>query len=101
MNPNVAKCLVVSSVLVADGMMTDDEREFLNELIADFALTDEERRTVIELEGIDEAQAIVAQLPEVERREIVERLVDAASADAKLSPHEVAAIKKVTAALKL
>ena len=101
MSPNVAKCLVVSSVLVADGMMTDDERAFLDELIAGFGLTDDERRTVIELDGLDEAQALVATLPEDERRAIVEQLVDAASADAKLSPHELAAIKRVSAALRV
>jgi uncharacterized tellurite resistance protein B-like protein len=99
MSPNVAKCLVVSSVLVADGMMTDDERAFLDELITGLGLTEDERKTVIDLEGIDEAQAMVAKLPEDERRAIVEQLVDAASADAKLSPHELAAIKKVSAAL--
>lgn len=99
MTPDVAKCLVVSSVLVADGMMTDDERAFLDELIAGFGLSDEERRSVIELEGVDEANAQVARLPEAERRAIVEQLVDAASADGKLSPHELAAIKKVSDAL--
>ncbi len=101
MSPNVAKCLVVSSVLVADGMMTDDERAFLDELIAGFGLSDDERRTVIELDGIEEAEALVAALPEAERRAIIEQLVDAASADAKLSPHEMAAIKKVSAALRV
>ena len=99
MTPDVAKCLVVSSVLVADGMMTDDERAFLDELIAGFGLSDDERRSVVELEGVDEANALVARLPEAERRAIVEQLVDAASADGKLSPHELAAIKKVSDAL--
>ncbi|HEY5934944.1 MAG TPA: TerB family tellurite resistance protein [Kofleriaceae bacterium] len=99
MNPNVAKCLVVSSVLVADGMMTDDERAFLDELIAELGLSADERRSVIELEGVDEANALVTRLPADERRAIVEQLVDAASADGKLSPHELAAIKKVSDAL--
>ena len=99
MTPNVAKCLVVSSVLVADGMMTDDERVFLDELIVGFGLSADERRAVIELEGVDEANALVAKLPEDERRAIVEQLVDAASADGKLSPHELAAIKKLSDAL--
>ena len=99
MTPNVAKCLVVSSVLVADGMMTDDERAFLDEMIAGFGLAEDERRAVIELEGVDEANAQVAALPEAERRAIVEQLVDAAASDGKLSPHELAAIKKVSDAL--
>src|SRR5512138_2795277 len=101
MTPNVAKCLVVSKVLVADGMMTDDERAFLGGLIARLGLTEAERRTVIELEGMDEAETVVLALPIEERRQIIEMLVDAASADGKLSPHELAAVKKVSAALKV
>jgi uncharacterized tellurite resistance protein B-like protein len=100
-NINVAKCLVVSKVLVADGMMGDDERAFLDRVIRSVGLTDAERRTVIELEGLDEADGIVAQLPVEERRELLALLVDAAGADGKLSPHELATVKKLTAALQL
>ena len=99
MNANMAKCLVVSKVLVADGIMTDDERAFLAEMMRRLGLTPDEQQRVVELEGLDEADHIVAALSADERREIVELLVDAASADGKLSPHELAAVKRVTAAL--
>ena len=33
MTPNVAKCLLVSKVLVADGIMTDEERAFLDDVM--------------------------------------------------------------------
>jgi uncharacterized tellurite resistance protein B-like protein len=98
-NVNVAKCLVVSKVLVADGMMTDEEKEFLAEMMTSHNLTDEERRRVIDLEGIEEADAQVKSLPIDERREIVSQLVDAASADGKMSPHELDVVKRVTKAL--
>ena len=101
MNPNVAKCLLVSKVLVADGMMSDGEREFLASMMEKLGLTDEERKRVVNLEGWDEAEPIVQQLSEDERRSIVELLVDAASADGKLSPHELATVKRVSAALNL
>lgn len=101
MNANMARCLVVSKVLVADGMMTDDERGFLAAMMDRLELTDDERRRVVELEGLDEADRIVAALSVDERRQIVELLVDAASADGRLSPHELAAVKRVTAALGL
>ena len=101
MNANVARCLVVSKVLVADGIMTDDERAFLGALMSRLGLTDDERRHVVELEGLDEAEAIVRALAVDERRQIVELLVDAASADGRLSPHELSAVKRVTAALDL
>jgi len=98
---NVAKCLVVSKVLVADGIMGDDERAFLDGVIRSLGLTDDERRRVIDLEGLDEADAIVRQLPIDERRELLALLVDAAGADGKLSPHELQTVKKLTAALGL
>jgi uncharacterized tellurite resistance protein B-like protein len=101
MNTNVAKCLLVSKVLVADGMMSEDERAFLTNMMTKLGLTDEERQRVIDLEDWDKAEPIVNGLSEDERREIVDMLVDAASADGRLSPHEMAAVKRVTTALKL
>jgi uncharacterized tellurite resistance protein B-like protein len=101
MTPNVAKCLLVSKVLVSDGMMTDDEHGFLADLMGRLGLTEEERRRVIELEGWDEAEPIVHALPPEERQALVELLFDAASADGKLSAHEHATLAKLTAALKL
>jgi uncharacterized tellurite resistance protein B-like protein len=100
-NANVAKCLVVSKVLVADGIVTDDERAFLGEMMRRLGLTPEEQQSVVALEELDEADRIVAALSADERRDIVELLVDAASADGKLSPHELAAVQRVTAALGL
>ena len=101
MNTNVAKCLLVSKVLVADGMMSDSEREFLTAMMTKLGLTEDERRRVIELEGWDEAEPIIDKLSQDEKRTIVELLVDAASADGRLSPHELAAVKRVSAALKV
>ena len=101
MNTNVAKCLVVSKVLVADGMMGDDERAFLDGVIRSLGLTDDERQRVVDLEGLDEADAIVHQLPLDERRDLLALLVDAAGSDGKLSPHELRAVQKLTSALGL
>ena len=97
----MAKCLVVSKVLVADGIMTDDERGFLAAMMDRLELTADERRRVVELEDLDEADRIVGALSATERSELVELLVDAASADGRLSPHELAAVKRVSAALGL
>ncbi|MBS1118989.1 MAG: hypothetical protein H6Q90_1217 [Deltaproteobacteria bacterium] len=99
MNTKVAKCLVVSKVLIADGIITDEEREFLATVMQTFGLTEDERRSVIDLEGLDEADAIVRGLPIEDRRQLLETLVDASSADGRLSAHELAAIKRVSAAL--
>jgi len=99
MNENVARCLLVSKVLVADGMMTDDERGFLDATIAALGLTDDERRAVIELDGWDEAEPLIRALSIDARRAVVEQLVDAASADGRLSAHELAVIQRVATEL--
>jgi uncharacterized tellurite resistance protein B-like protein len=99
MNAKVAKCLLVSKVLVADGMMTDDERGFLESMMRALGLDDDDRRRVIELDGWDEAEPLVRSLSLEERQQLVEQLVDAASADGRLSPHELATIQRVSRAL--
>jgi uncharacterized tellurite resistance protein B-like protein len=99
MTSNVAKCLLISKVLVADGMMGEDERVFLSDLMTQLALTPEEKRGVIELEGWDEAEGIVNALPLDDKLALIELLVDAASADGHLSPTEMATIKRVEQAL--
>jgi uncharacterized tellurite resistance protein B-like protein len=99
MTANVAKCLLVSKVLVADGIMSDDEHWFLSALMDRLGLSAEERQQVTDLEGWDEAEGLVKALPVDDRRDLVAMLVDAASADGKLSPLELAAARKVAAQL--
>lgn len=99
MNEKVAKCLLVSRVLVADGIMTDDERSFLEAMMAAEGLDPDERRRVIDLEGWDEAERLVRGLPLEQRRALVEQLVDAASADGHLSAHELATIRALAGEL--
>ena len=101
MNANVARCLLVSKVLVADGMMADGERAFLERLMTALALDADERRRVIDLEGWDEAAAFVRELPLEERRALYAQLVDAAAADGQLSKHELATIKDIARELDI
>ena len=99
MTPNVAKCLLVSKVLVADGMMAESERTYLYSIMTRMGLTPEERHSVVELEDLDAAEGIVAGLSVEERLDIIELLVDAAASDGHLSPHELATIQRVEKAL--
>jgi uncharacterized tellurite resistance protein B-like protein len=94
MNAKVAKCLLVSKVLVADGMMTDEERAFLDTMMMACGLDDDEQRRVVDLEGWDEAEPLLRGLPLEQRRALIEQMVDAASADGRLSAHELAVIKR-------
>jgi uncharacterized tellurite resistance protein B-like protein len=101
MTPNVAKCLLVSKVIVADGMVTDEERAFLDAIMGQLGLTDAERTSVIALEGMAEAEQIARALPIEDKRALLDMLVDAASADGRLSPHEMGSVKRLSAALGL
>ena len=99
MRANVAKCLLVSKVLVADGMMSEDEHWFLSMTMEKLGLSPDERDAVTDLKGWDEAEPIVGALPLEERRELVEMLLDAAGADGRFSAAEAAVVKKVAEAL--
>jgi len=101
MNPNVAKSLLVAKVLVADGMMQDEERAFLDTVMNSLGLTPDERKSVIELDGLDNAHKFVLDLPKDERQQILEMLVDAASVDGKLSQYEMGVVKRLSKALDL
>ena len=101
MNLNVAKSLLVAKVLVADGMMQDEERAFLDTVMNSLGLTADERKAVIELDGLDKAHEHVLALPKDDRQQILEMLVDAASVDGKLSQYEMNVVKKLTKALGL
>lgn len=97
--PRVAQCLLIASVLAADGMITPEERVFLNAALARFELGPEERAIVDDLERLDEAEAVVAALSDAERRDFVDLLLTAASADGRLSPLEAVAVQHIVRAL--
>ncbi|MBS2014765.1 MAG: TerB family tellurite resistance protein [Deltaproteobacteria bacterium] len=99
MEARVAKCLLLSKVLAADGIMTENERFFLDKEMKRLGITPEERRGILDLEGWDDAEAALKALPEEEKRELMSQLVDAASADGRLSPLEMAMVKSISAAL--
>src|SRR5262249_17714056 len=101
MDPKVAKCLIVSKVLVADGIMTENERLFLDQMMQNLGLDEVERRRVLALEGWDSAEPVVAKLSTDEKREFLSLLVDASSADGRLPRVELATVKRITSALGL
>ena len=101
MEERTARCLLIAKILAADGIMTDDERDFLESAMESFELTEEERRQCRDFEGWDEAEQIVASLAIEEKRSLMDGLVQAVLADGKVSPHEMSTIEKLTAALGL
>ena len=101
MELRIAKSLLLSKVLAADGIMTENERAFLDSAMRKLGVKDEERRGILDLEGWDEAEAALMGTSEEEKREMVSQLVDAASADGRLSPLEMAMVKRISKALGL
>ena len=57
MDPKVARCLLIAKVLVADGIMTENERVFLDKAMSGMGLDAAEKRKVFDLEGWDQAEA--------------------------------------------
>ena len=99
MNDRIARCMLIAKVLAADGIMTDDERDFLESSMDAIELSEDEKRQVRDLDGWDEAEPIVAALSVEEKREFMDGLVHAVLADGKVSPHEMTTINKLSAAL--
>jgi uncharacterized tellurite resistance protein B-like protein len=93
--------MLVAQVLTADGLMMDEEKAFLRRAMERLQLTPEEQEQVISLEGWDEAEPIVAGLEPAKKRAIVDELVEATLIDGKLSPHELATVKRITEALEI
>ena len=101
MESRIAKCLLLSKVLAADGIMTENERVFLDNAMKKLGVKEEEKRGIHDLVGWDEAEGALIGASEEEKREIVSSLVDAASADGRLSPLEMAMVKRISKALGL
>lgn len=101
MREHEASCLLVAKVLAADGMMAAAEKDFLRSTMDSLGLGEDEQRRVLDLEGLDRAESVLRARPVEERRALLDRLLEAALADGRLSPHETEAVRAVTEALRL
>ena len=101
MHDRLARSLLIVKVLASDGIMTDQERDFLESAMASLELTEAERARVRRLEGWDEAEPIVRALSDAEKKAFMDGLVQAVLADGKVSPHEMTTIDKLSVALGL
>lgn len=101
MDHRVASCLLVSKVLVADGIVTDAEREFLSRYMERLGLTPEERAQVVELEGWEEADVVAQGMTQAEKQAVLDEASEAALVDGTLSPLELNAVKQLASLLGL
>jgi uncharacterized tellurite resistance protein B-like protein len=101
MDERVARCHLLAEVLAADGIMTDDERDLLEQHLANHELTEEECKQVRNFDGGEAAAGVLRDRPSIEKEEILDQLVEAALADGKLSPKETAVVQRIASALGL
>ncbi len=99
MEPRVAKSLLVSKVLAADGLVSENEKAFLERAMKRLGVQPEERRAILAFEGWDDAERALAHLSIEDKRELISQLVDASSADGRLSPLEAAMVKRIAESL--
>lgn len=99
MEERLVTALLLAKVLVADGMMAAAEKTRLSQIMARLELTEAERAQVLKLEGMDDALAAAKTLSDEKRRALIDGLVEAALADGKLSPHELAEVRALSDAL--
>lgn len=101
MKPTVAYCHVIASLLAADGMMDQPEREFLDATMTKLGLDETERDAVMHFEGGDDAERVVAEMPLEERQELRDDLLAATLADGKISPLESQMMQRLSELLGL
>lgn len=94
-------CHLIARMLSADGFMAETEREFLRAKMTEMGLSPEQQDQVMHFEGSDEALARARALPEDERKQIREDLIQAAFADGRLTALEMQVMKELTEALGL
>lgn len=99
MDDRVARCLLVAKVLVADGIMTEAEKDFLRHAMERMGLDERQREQVFALEGWDEAEPVVAALGPDDKRALLDELTQAALVDGKIGAHETETVGRIAAAL--
>ena len=101
MDTRVARCMMIARVLAADGIFTDDERDFLETAMDNQGLSPEERQSVRDFEGWADAEPIVTKFTLDEKQTLMDGLVQAVLVDGKVSPLEMETIERLSRALGL
>ena len=90
---------LVESMLIADGEISDEEREFLKRVLAKSGLTEEDREDRIVTSTAGRTTGTLRTFSPELQAKIVGLLVDAATADGKVVPEERALLLSAAAAL--
>ncbi len=97
---NLIYCQIVAQLLIADTVVTDAEREFLERVMDRFGLDRQQKQAVFD--GVDIGQPIAANLARLDadsRAQLVRELETAAAIDGEIAESELVIIDDVRRAL--
>ena len=77
MKESVARCHLLARVLAADGIITPEERQLLQDTMDSLELDEKERDEVTHFENTNGAEASLRKLPEPQRRAFLDDLAHA------------------------
>jgi uncharacterized tellurite resistance protein B-like protein len=92
-------CQLIAGIVITDDIMEPEEEAFLDRMIARFGLEAEGRDAIFPLVSHEEAAAAAKALPPKVQREAFDLLTEAALADGKVVPEELAYLKVVAEAM--
>jgi len=90
---------LIEAVIVADGVVTDAERQFLQRVLSRFGLTDRDRADRVVRSAPGQCMATLRSLPPDVQAGVMGLLVEAAVVDGQVSPEERALLLAAAASL--
>ena len=90
---------LIEAVIAADGVVSDDEREFLRRVVERFGIRDEDRTDSIAASAPGPATATLRALPPDVQARVMALLVEAAVVDGNVAPEERALLLASAASL--
>ncbi len=90
---------LIEAVISADGVVSDEEREFLRRVVEKFGITEQEHADRIVQSSLGETTATLRALPPDVQARVMALLVEAAIVDGNVAPEERALLLASAATL--
>jgi uncharacterized tellurite resistance protein B-like protein len=90
---------LIEAIVTADGVVSDEEREFLRRMIERFGISEHDRADRIVMSSPGEAMATLRALPSDVQTRVMALLVEAAIVDGSVAPEERALLLASAASL--
>ncbi len=90
---------LIEAVISADGVVSDEEREFLRRVVEKFGITEDERADRVVASSLGETTQTLRALPPDVQARVMALLVEAAIVDGNVAPEERALLLASAASL--